>query len=60
MKLLFTIDDSVTEDSSIPSFWYRSCSYDCIHTLKPYQIPVPFAEWEEDNEILNRKRITKP
>lgn len=59
MKLLLTTDDSLTEDGSIPSFWYRECSYNWANELKPYYEPEPFIAWVKDNESLNRKRITK-
>lgn len=60
MKLLPTTDDSVAEDGSIPSFWYRECSYTCSNELKPYFKPEPFIAWVKDNESLDRKPIPKP
>ena len=67
MKLLTTTDDSMTEDGSIPSFWYRGYSYSYIGysydrnaKLKPYYKPEPFSKWVEDNKTLNRKPILKP
>ena len=60
MKLLPTTDDSISEDGSIPSFWYRECSYNWANELKPYFKPEPFIAWVKDNESLNRKPIPKP
>ena len=60
MKLLPTTDDSMTEDGSIPSFWYRGYSYNYSNELKPYYKPEPFIAWVKDNESLNRKPIPKP
>ena len=60
MKLLYTTDDSISEDGSIPSFWYRECSYNCSNESKPYFKPEPFIAWVKDNESLNRKPIPKP
>lgn len=60
MKLLPTTDDSFAEDGSIPSFWYRRYSYNCIHKLQQYYKPESFATWVKDNESLNRKPIPKP
>ena len=60
MKLLPTTDDSIAEDGSIPSFWYRECSYNYANKLKPYYKPEPFIAWIKDNESLNRKPIPKP
>ena len=60
MKLLPTTDDSIDEDGSIPSFWYREYSYSCFDEIKPYYEPEPFIAWAKANEILNRKPIPKP
>ena len=60
MKLLPTTDDSIDEDGSIPSFWYRKYSYGYLHELTPYYKPESFAIWAEDNKNLNRKPILKP
>ena len=60
MKLLPTTDDSISEDGSIPSFWYRECSYSYLHKLEAYFKPEPFIAWIKDNESLNRKPILKP
>ena len=60
MKLLPTTDDSISEDGSIPSFWYREWSYNYANELKPYYKPEPFIAWVKDNESLNRKPIPKP
>ena len=60
MKLLPTTDDSISEDGSIPSFWYGECSYNYANELKPYYKPEPFIAWVKDNESLNRKPIHKP
>ena len=60
MKLLPTTDDSMAEDGSMPSFWYRGCSYNWANELKPYYKPEPFIAWVKDNESLNRKPIPKP
>lgn len=60
MKLLPTTDDSVQEDGSIPSFWYREYEYNLIRFIKKDCHKEPFAKWTEDNESLNRKPILKP
>ena len=60
MKLLPTTDDSISEDGSIPSFWYRRYSYRYLLELTPYYKPEPFSRWVEDNKTLNRKPILKP
>ena len=60
MKLLPTTDDSIMEDGSIPSFWYRGYSYNCPHKLKHHLEPESFTRWINDNENLNRKPIPKP
>ena len=60
MKLLPTTDDSIEEDGSIPSFWYRRYSYSRIHKLQQYYKPEPFGTWVENNKTLNRKPISKP
>ena len=60
MKLLPTTDDSIEEDGSMPSFWYRECSYNYDRRLKPYFKPESFIAWVKDNESLNRKPIPKP
>ncbi len=60
MKLLPTTDDSAAEDCSIPSFWYREYSYNCINKLQQYYKQEPFIAWVKDNESLNRKPIPKP
>ena len=60
MKLLPTTDDSLFEDGSIPSFWYRECSYNWNNELEPYYKSEPFIRWVEDNKTLNRKPILKP
>ena len=60
MKLLPTTDDSISEDGSIPSFWYRECSYNCPRKLKHHLEPESFTRWINDNENLNRKPIPKP
>ena len=60
MKLLATTDDSMTEDGSTPSFWYRGYSYNRNAKLKPYYKPEPFSKWVENNKTINRKPIPKP
>ena len=60
MKLLPTTDDSYAEDGSIPTFWYRGYSYNCMHKLQQYYKQEPFTMWVKDNENLNRKPIPKP
>ena len=60
MKLLPTTDDSMEEDGSIPSFWYKEYSYNLHHILKHYYKSEPFITWLTDNERLNRKPIPKP
>ena len=60
MKLLPTTDDSIDEDGSIPSFWYREYEYSLTSCIQKDYHKESFTNWLTDNEKLNRKPILKP
>ena len=58
MKLLSTVDDSIAEDGSIPSFWYGGysyCLFEVLSTDKAFK--QSYISWLNDNSSLNRKFI---